>query len=98
MKKLIDRDGNVVFDQCRYNLVSLEDAAPVQKATVFVTNCPAIFEEFGQKRCLGGHKHRPIEGSEGGVSRSKAAQVYPHDLCKAISHSVLKQAERDGFA
>lgn len=97
VKRLAERHTKLVFDQCRFGLVSLQDGIPVQKSTVFLTNCPAIVEEFQNVRCLGNHKHCPIEGCEGGVSRSKAAQIYPKDLCEAISKAVLKQAERDGF-
>ena len=85
----------VVFDQCRYGLVSLESKKLIKKPTVFATNCPAIIREFSGKRCTGDHDHCRLEGSEGGQRRTKAAQVYPEQLCMAVARCVLSQWQAD---
>ena len=85
----------VVFDQCRYGLVSLEDKKPIKKPTIFATNCRAIIHEFDGKRCAGDHEHCRLEGSEGGQRRTKAAQVYPQPLCTAVARCVLRQWQQD---
>ena len=85
----------VVFDQCRYGLVSIETKKLIKKPTVFATNCPAIIREFSGKRCTGDHEHCRLEGSEGGQRRTKAAQVYPEQLCLSVARCVLSQWQAD---
>ena len=85
----------VIFDQCRYGLVSVESKTLIKKPTVFATNCPAIIQEFQGKRCHGDHEHCRLEGSEGGQKRTKAAQVYPSQLCDAVARCVLCQWQAD---
>lgn len=85
----------VVFDQCRYGLVSVETETPIKKPTVLATNCPSIIREFSNKRCQKDHEHVRLEGSEGGERRTKAAQRYPRELCLAIARCVLQQWQED---
>ena len=86
----------VVVDQCRFGLKAPGSSGKlVKKATTFLTNSPMLVQHFSNKRCEGGHEHQRVQGSEGGVRRSRASQVYPELLCKAIADSVEAQWKRD---
>ena len=92
--KVKDLDAElVVFDQCRYGLVSKSKGIPVQKRTCFLTNSPMVKREFANKFCLKDHPHCRIEGAEGGMARSKWAQIYPDQLCLALSRCVMDEYE-----
>ena len=91
--------NKVIADQCRYGLKSSDKngEGPARKSTGFMTNSPCIAMQL-QRRCpnKGGyniHKHVVLQGG-----RTKAAQVYPPELCKAIRKGLTKQiaADRDG--
>ena len=86
----------MVGDQCRYGLVAKgqEGYGPARKSTGFMTNSPCIALQL-QRRCPNRdgyqiHKHVRLERG-----RTKAAQVYPLELCKVICRGLIKQIEAD---
>ena len=91
--------SKVIADQCRYGLKSRDKNGEgrARKSTGFMTNSPVIAMQL-QRRCpnKGGyniHKHVLLQGG-----RTRAAKVYPPELCKAICRGLMKQiaADRDG--
>ena len=80
---LFPRSTIVTFDQCQYGLVS-PGGTPVRKRTIFVTNCPAIVQEFQGKFCTGNHPHRVCQGCECGIRVSKHCEKYPLPLVTAV--------------
>lgn len=78
------------FDQCQLinRLTSLVTKMPVKKRTFVLTN-----QALHLKLCPGDHVHQPIQGSEGGVERSQAAQEYPEPLCEAICQAFLDESD-----
>ena len=78
----------VTFDQCMLGLTSKVDKIPLRKRTRILTNCVALVRHLSGARCDRSHQHRYIKGSEGGVKRSKWAQVYPAGLVTAIADAV----------
>lgn len=58
-----------------------------------MTNSRMVAKTFSNKFCDQSHKHQKIEGSEGGLKRSEAAQVYPPDMINGICQAVLAEAE-----
>ena len=76
------------FHQCVYGLVSKQAKKPILKATTSCTSMTSIYNEFSDKYC--NHmqlEHQSLEGSEGGMVRSRHAQCYPPQLCEAITHA-----------
>lgn len=75
----------VVGDQCRYGLVArgANGYGPARKSTGFMTNSPCVALQL-QRRCpnRGGYKVHTHVQLQGG--KTKAAQRYPPELCKAI--------------
>ena len=60
-----------------------------KKPTMFLTNCPGIAKEVGQ-RCPGGHKHQPLLDG-----RAKKAAQYTDELSKAICRGLIRQLQDD---
>ena len=86
-------------DQCQYGLTTTANGVtgPARKNTGFMTNSPCIARQLNRK-CPNRngwqeHKHIHLEGG-----RTRAAQVYPPELCKAICNGLSEQlqADRDG--
>ena len=86
----------VIGDKCMYGLKSEKGGriGPARKSIGFMTNSPCIAQALSP-RCpnLKGkevHEHVRLEGG-----RTKAAQVYPPGLCRAICQGYMKQIEAD---
>ena len=68
-------------DQCCFGAVD-ERHLPIQKATGFQANMSL---RTVAKRCRGhATGHGELQSSYQGISRTKAAAVYPHQLCRAL--------------
>lgn len=63
----------------------------MKKRTTLMTNSKMIYQSFAGKYCTQDHQHQKIEGSEGGLKRSEAAQVYPPNMINAICQAVLAE-------
>ena len=94
IKELVEKQGvmKVVGDQCMYGLKS--DGGLARKRTGFLTNAVCIAQQLN-KRCPNTsgytvHQHVIFEGG-----RTKRAQVYPRELCKAICIGLQKQMQAD---
>ena len=87
--------SKVTIDQCRFGLVTLENGDAVKKPTTLYTNSPKLLQVFDGQRCLNDHKHKKVEGSEGGMKRSTASQIYPPQLCEAFASAVIQQWAED---
>ena len=87
VKKVAEMQGvqMVVADMCMFGLVSRVDRVPVRKRTRFMTNSPHMAAALAGHTCDRQHPHRRISGSEGGMLRSTAAQIYPPGLCECLA-------------
>lgn len=96
LKEFVDAEGfmNLDIDQCLFGLVSPKKHMPLKKATLVLTNLQELKPYLQGKKCHGGHQHKPILGSEGGVSLSKHAQIYPEGLCKVFAQAIAQHARR----
>ena len=87
---------NVVADQCCYGLKAkgTNGEGPARKTIGFMMNSPCIALQL-QRRCpnrIGCKMHNHVQ-LEGG--KTKKAQVYPPELCKAVCGGLVKQIEAD---
>ena len=81
-----------VFDQCLVGLRTPVSNLPARKRTKLMTNwgLPACFSE----RCTPAtcnhfpESHAWLQGSEGGVGLTRAAQRYPEQMCRNLATSV----------
>ena len=75
------------FDQCLLGLRTLVDQNPVRKRTRFLSNWPRLGQSCFNRVCDATtcnhlpRTHTWLQGSEGNVSRARAAQEYPRDFC-----------------
>ena len=79
------------IDQCAYGLTSKdkEGEAPARKPTKFLTDSIALQRALS-KKCQGCFRHvQLVEG------RASAAQVYPRELCRAVTKGIIEQAKMD---
>ena len=85
------------FDQCQFGLVSPGSGMPMKKATKVLTNSNLLFEALHGQYCNNEHAHQRIEGSEAGLRRSTAGQVYPPQLVRVLCTVALQEeaARRD---
>ena len=74
----------VVFDQCLLGACTKVHKTPTRKRTKLMTNSPAVAKAFSNMCCKGLHEHKIIEGTEGGLKRSKWAEIYPPPLVKLL--------------
>ena len=86
----------VVGDQCMYGLKvrDKEREGPAQKRTGFMTNSMCIAQQLMQ-RCpnkKGFEVHRHVRLENG---RTRDAQTYPQELCRAICIGIQKQIRAD---
>ena len=84
------------FDQCLLGLVTLSDQRPVRKRTRFLSNMASLDQEFSVtcNRMTCNHfpaTHKWLQGSEGGVSRCRAAERYPFQMCEAVARALSAQ-------
>lgn len=80
----------VHFDMCEFGLVSPIEGVPLQKATVILSNLPQLLTKLRDKKCKGMHKHKVIQGKEGGILLSTWAQRYPREFCEVIAYSTAE--------
>ena len=81
MKLLEDAGGKFVEgDQCRYGKVDEISRRPVKKRTGWLGNNEHVMNRLGKQCNCPPDSHEPIIGG----SRSKAAAVYPKQLCEEI--------------
>ena len=94
MQRMLKREGVHVYegDLCCYDLRQVVGGEEyyIKKPTRFLTNSPFIGESLSLK-CQGQHRH--IELTGGG--RTKRAEVYPDELCRAILTGLVKQMKHD---
>ena len=83
-------------DQCMYGLKSKDEKGigPARKRTRFMTNSPCVARRLS-KMCPNGrgyevHRHVRLENG-----RTKAAQIYPRELCRQICEGIREQMEAD---
>ena len=79
------------IDQCAYGLRSRDSQgeAPAKKPTSFLTNSAGLRDAVG-KRCSGFCRHvQLVDG------RASAAQIYPQELCRAVTRGIFYQARMD---
>ena len=81
------------FDQCLYGLTSKVTKTPMQKRTKLLSNIPAIYETFNNVLCQGQHEHVVMQGTEGGMKRTKWAQRYPPELCASFCQCFKKHLD-----
>ena len=82
------------FHQCMFGLITKVGKEPTLKPTRFMSNVTTIRLKFDGAFCKGHHKHRALEGSEGGEKRSRHAQRYPPELCQAFAQAVADHLRR----
>ena len=82
----------VIGDMCTFHMMQDDHGGTgyIRKPTKFMTNAICIARQLAQ-RCPGNHRHIQLVGG-----RAKAAEVYPDELCKAISRGLVEQMSRDG--
>ena len=87
---------HVKADQCQYGLMSKDGLGEglVRKTTGFMTNAQCVAVELTRK-CPNrngkmAHRHVTLEGG-----RTRPAQVYPDELCRAICRGMINQIDRD---
>ena len=94
MQRMLKREGVRVYegDLCCYDLRQIVGGEEyyVKKPTRFLTNSTFIGEALSLK-CQGQHRH--IELTGGG--RTKRADVYLDELCRAILTGLVKQMRYD---
>ena len=98
IERILGKHGviKVKADQCQYGLLSRDimGVGMVRKATGFMTNSPCVAMQL-RKRCPNRsgkiqHKHVTLQGG-----RTKAAQIYPEGLCRAICVGLVQQLDMD---
>ena len=80
----------VRFDQCMLGLVSKVHGRPMKKRTQIMTNSRQIAESFRPFQCSRDHEHQEIMGAEGGMSRSRWAQIYPPPMVAHLCDCVYR--------
>ena len=87
----------VIFDACAVGAVTKVDRFPVKKSTALLTNIPEVVAKFETQKCrcpvqmIDGkmQRHRAIMGFEGGVSRSRFAQIYPPPMVRLLVAAIV---------
>jgi hypothetical protein len=79
------------FDMCQFNLRSPGSDLRMKKRTHVMTNSIRVFEILNGKTYDDSHPHQRIEGSENGLKRSVAAQVYTEEFCEAVCNAILNR-------
>ena len=85
-----------VFDQCLLGLRTLQTDQAVRKRTVFMTNWTGLCSSFSTRCTPATCNHFPsfhaqLQGAEGGMSRTRAAQTYPLRFCQNFAQSVFQE-------
>ncbi len=78
---------SVSFPQCACGLTSPE-GEPAQKWTTLWTSSEMLARPFRALQCRH-NSHRVLEGSVGGMNRTKLAQVWPAMMCAMIIDAVI---------
>ena len=93
IKYLMDKDQCIRlarFDMCCFGLRSKVHLSPHRKTTRILTNMAPLWEKLNNCRCTAGHVHKPIQGSEGGMRRSRWAQRYPDAFCALLARAAFE--------
>ena len=94
--KILKKQGvvNVVGDQCRYGLTSTEKhrTGLARKRKGFMTNSVCVAKRL-EKRCPNKCNYQPHWHVRLENGRTRVAQEYPADLCKAICKGIMEQME-----
>ena len=83
------------FDMCRMGMLTPFSNEPMQKPTKILSNLPAVHHRLNGKRCTCTVPHVIIQGSQGGVTLSRHAQVYPPKLCATLCLAVQEELAPD---
>ena len=90
MQRMLKREGVYTYegDMCCYDLRQIVGGEEyyVKKPTRFLTNSACIGKALSLE-CQGQHRH--IEPAGGG--RTKRAEIYPDELCRAILTGLVNQ-------
>ena len=98
IQRMLSKEGvmKVTADQCRYGLTSRDTnrVGPARKSTSFMTNSPCKLARL-KKRCpnrngVKVHDHVVLQ-----AGRTRAAQIYPPGLCRAICSGLKEQISVD---
>ena len=82
----------VKFDQCRFNLRSLNGFLH-KKPTYFATSSQAVYSKFVDKKCKRNHVHDLVFG---GQKTSRRAGLYTLTMARAMVEAMEEQFEMDG--
>ena len=98
IQQILKKEGvmHVVGDQCMYGPKTTCNGqeGPARKRIGFMTNSVCIAQQF-QRRCPNTanqviHKHIVLEDG-----RTRKAQIYPREVCRAICEGLQKQIQAD---
>ena len=88
--------GSVAFDQCMFGLADVQSGERHRKRTRVMCNSEHVLREL-DRTCSGDHRHERLLGRvkhEGmWLSRSRLAQKYPEEMCKAVVRGLLKEKQ-----
>jgi hypothetical protein len=84
---------SVIFDQCAFGAATKVTCTPTRKRTRLLTNSLMVYNMFNKKYCTKDHVHKHLEGSEGGMKRTKWAAQYPPALCQAFVQCVQQEVD-----
>ncbi len=80
-----------VFHQCVFGAKTKFFKMPTLKPTALLTNSPSVYAAFHEKFCRGRHSfHARVHGSEGGMTRTAHAAIYPRKFCSALATCMLE--------
>ena len=82
----------VKFDQCRFNLRSLNGFLH-KKPTYFATSSQAVYSKFVDKKCRRNHVHDLVFG---GQKTTRRAGLYTLTMARAMVEAMEEQFEMDG--
>ena len=94
VQRIMDQRGVCTSQghMCRYGMTSKDQMGEGlgKMPTQFMTNSPLLAKRLDLK-CQGDHRHAQLIGS-----RTKKAQAYPDELCRAILKGLADQMGADG--
>lgn len=85
----------IPVDLCALGLKDVDSELPHKKPTYVGTDSPGIQSLFRGRRCKGGHRHQPLEGSNSGGRRTKQAAQWTEKFCKLIIQGVQKDVRHE---
>ena len=76
------------IDQCEFGLKDEQTGLPHKKPTGIMTASQGV-KHYLNRECSGDHQHQPLEGG----NRTKKAQCWPHELCRALLQGLQDELE-----